>query len=212
MEAREGADALIDRARKQFETNGAPWTDRTEAAIRNVVTPLIMDRDAAVLSPEHVRIVRTLVKGAIADFDRIGVLGAIGLAAQARQLHGGADAAARRLLRSDREAVLTSRTEPELSRVRWGGQHVERHDQTPQRGSRMLHLGRRVSEREYDPACASCAWSLRPTSILCRSRRLRGSGSRSIPSSCRRTTGHTAKEGVSSGACRRSCVRREAQV
>lgn len=78
-------EKLMERAQKQFEAHGAPWTDRTEAAIRNIVTPLIMDRDAAVLAPEHVRIVRALVKGASADFDRIGILGVVGLAAEAKQ-------------------------------------------------------------------------------------------------------------------------------
>lgn len=38
----ETPDQLIARARQQFELHGAPWNDRTEAALRNVVSPLFM--------------------------------------------------------------------------------------------------------------------------------------------------------------------------
>jgi len=62
-------ERLIERARQQFETHGAPWTDRTEPTIRNIVMPLLMDRDAAILAPAHVRIIRMLVLGAIADVE-----------------------------------------------------------------------------------------------------------------------------------------------
>ena len=62
--------ALIDRAKRQFEVNGAPWTDRTEAAIRNVVTPILMDRDTAILAPAQVRIIRALIVNAIGDNER----------------------------------------------------------------------------------------------------------------------------------------------
>lgn len=69
--------ALIERAKRQFEVNGAPWTDRTEAAIRNVVTPLVMDIEALTLGSAQVRILRVLVKGAIADTERLAVLAPI---------------------------------------------------------------------------------------------------------------------------------------
>ncbi len=68
MEA--NANGVIERAKKQFETHGVEWNDRTEAAVRNVVAPLLMDRDAAVLTPAQVRVIRALVSGAIGDHDR----------------------------------------------------------------------------------------------------------------------------------------------